>query len=292
MSAASHNANVLKSPWTDTFHHLLSVVSEDLLLVAPFVKSRVTREISSELVKRGVQCDVHLTLLSSLRPESALSGSLDLEGLAELGKVLPRFDLVHLPALHAKVYVADHRMAVVTSANLTDGGLSGNLEYGAVFTGEAIVGEIRRDFENYSLLGARVSPEEVGKLVEEIRELKVLLDNAQSTIRAQARKAFREKLGDAQLRLLRHQAKGKTTQGILCDTILYLLAQRPLLTVELHPLIQRLQPDLCDDSIERVIDGVYFGKRWKHHVRSAQQFLKRQGHIRYDGTRWHVISQH
>lgn len=133
-----------------------------------------------------------------------------------LGKTLPRFDLIHLPALHAKVYVADCRMAVVTSANLTDGGLSGNLEYGIAFTTEAIVEEIRRDFENYILLGTRVSPDEVAKLVDEMRELKVLLENAQKSIRAQARKAFREKLGHAQLRFLRQQAKGRTTQGILC----------------------------------------------------------------------------
>lgn len=61
--------------------------------------------------------------------------------------------------------------------------------------------------------------------------------------------------------------------------------------MELHPLIQRLQPDLCDDSIDRVIEGVHFGKKWKHHVRSAQQFLKRQGRIRYDGARWHLVGE-
>jgi hypothetical protein len=56
----------------------------------------------------------------------------------------------------------------------------------------------------------------------------------------------------------------------------------------LHPLIQQLHPDICDDSIDRVIDGVHFGKRWKHHVRSAQSHLKADGKIRTDGERWHI----
>jgi len=285
---AIHNANVLRSPWTDSFHQLLSWASEDLLLAAPFVKSSVTRVITSELTRRRVQSDVRVTLLSNLRPECALNGSLDLDALAELGKSLPRFNLIHLPSLHAKVYVADRRMAIITSGNLTDGGMRGNLEYGAVFLGEAAVDEIRRDFENFSLLGAKVSLEDLGELVTEAAELKTLFDEAQRTISSHARKAFKKKLGVTQGRLLEQQAKGKTTQGILCETILYLLTRRPLSTVEMHPLIQRLQPDLCDDSIDRVIDGVHFGKRWKHHVRSAQQHLKRRGHVQFDGARWHI----
>mgnify|MGYP001617338381 CR=1 FL=1 len=68
---------------------------------------------------------------------------------------------------------------------------------------------------------------------------------------------------------------------------LYLLQKHgPLTTTQLHPLIQNLHPDLCDDGIDRVIDGVHFGKRWKHMVRNAQQYLKRSGQIRFDGRCW------
>jgi hypothetical protein len=37
--------------------------------------------------------------------------------------------------------------------------------------------------------------------------------------------------------------------------------------------------DLCDNTVDRVIDGKRFGKKWKHAVRSAQQHLKRQQKI-------------
>jgi hypothetical protein len=73
---------------------------------------------------------------------------------------------------------------------------------------------------------------------------------------------------------------------VFSEVILYLLSKGPLPTVQMHPLIQRLLPDLCDDTVELVINGQPFGKKWKHHVRNAQQSLKRQGVIQFDGRRW------
>ena len=70
-------------------------------------------------------------------------------------------------------------------------------------------------------------------------------------------------------------------------TVLYLLAAHgPLRTVELHPMIQAMHPELCDDTVDRVIDGKRFGKKWKHAVRTAQQQLKRKGLARYEAHRW------
>ena len=75
---------------------------------------------------------------------------------------------------------------------------------------------------------------------------------------------------------------------MFCDTILYLLQRGPLATRDLHPLIQSIHPELCDDSIDRVIAGVHFGKRWKHYVRSAQHALKRRGAVLLDGGLWRL----
>ena len=288
MTSTQPITRLIRSPWTETFRLLASTVQSDLLLVSPFVKTRSTEQVLSQIQKRGIDKQVRVRLLTNLRPESALNGSMDLEALLELSRCLPKFELTHLPSLHAKVYVADESMAVVTSANLTEPGITGNLEYGVAFTDGKLVREIRRDFENYSLLGAKILPSDVESLAHETAELKQAFKEAERSIRAQARRAFKEKLDAAHIQLLRHRAKGTTTHAILSDTILFLLAKGPLRTTELHPMIQQLQPDICDDSIDRVIDGVHFGKRWKHYVRNAQQFLKRTGRVYYDGDRWHL----
>jgi hypothetical protein len=127
-------------------------------------------------------------------------------------------------------------------------------------------------------------------LEEELRELKILFRKAQQGIRAQAQRAFKAKLEATHVRLLRQRVHGRTTHAIFSEAILFLLAKGPLPTSELHPLIQGLHPDICDDSIDRIIDGEHFGKKWKHYVRNAQQSLKQQGRIRYDGERWHIVS--
>lgn len=47
----------------------------------------------------------------------------------------------------------------------------------------------------------------------------------------------------------------------------------------MNPLIQNLVPELCDDEVDRIINGVTFGRKWKHQVRNAQVQLRRDGII-------------
>ena len=78
--------------------------------------------------------------------------------------------------------------------------------------------------------------------------------------------------------------------------ILYLLASSgyppllkrygPLPTEQMHPKIEVIHPDLCDNNIDRVIDGKHFGKKWKHAIRTAQQHLKKTGEIELVNRRW------
>jgi hypothetical protein len=289
MIAPSGSVSLLRSPWSSSFLTLLNSVERDLLIACPFLKRSKAQQIISELERRGLRSTARVAVLTDLRPEAALSGALDLEAFTDFGANLPRFELTHLPSLHAKVYIADSRIAIVTSGNLTQSGLDGNLEYGVSFNDAPTVSEIRHDFEGYGTLGARVSVEDVAALASEVSELKRLYQKAERSMARRAKRAFAKQLDSTRIQLLRHRAKGKTTHAIFADTIRFLLAKAPLRTSELHPLIQGLHPDLCDDSIDRVIDGVHFGKKWKHYVRNAQQFLKRNGEIRFDGEKWHLV---
>lgn len=282
--------SLLRSPWIGSFHRLLSLVDDDLLIACPFVKRVATDCIIAKINERHIRDSVRLLLITDLRPESTLAGAMDLDALEELGAKVPGFVLTHLPCTHAKVYVADRKMAIITSGNLTGPGLSGNVEYGVALSKTAIVREVRSDIESYAKLGATVPVNDVAALSAEMQELRTLFQRAERSVRAQARRIFRQKLESTHLRLLRYRATGKTTHAIFGDTIRFLLAKGPLRTEELHPLIQLLQPDLCDDSTDRVIDGVHFGKKWKHHVRNAQQSLKRNGEIRFDGSRWYLVT--
>ncbi len=282
------NVTLVRSPWTGNLCELLSLVNEDLLIACPFVKRSGTEHILTELDRRGLRETVRVGLITDLRPESVLAGSMDIEALVELGKNIPNFHLTHLPGVHAKVYVADLKMAIVTSGNLTHSGLRGNVEYGVALSEKSVVRQVREDFEGFESLGASISTLGIATLSLEMRDLKILFSQAQKSIRQQARRLFEERLEDAHVQLIRHRVGAGTTHAIFADTIKFLLGKGPLRTSEIHPLVQAIHPDLCDDSVDRTIDGVNFGKRWKHNVRTAQQHLKRRGVVSFDGHRWRL----
>src|SRR5690348_15257850 len=109
--------SLIRSPWSKTLDTLIILTEELLLIACPYLKRTVTRRITNLLAERGVCESVRVNLVTDLRPESCLAGSMDLDALSELGRALPGFQLTHLPSVHAKVYVADYRMAIVTSGN-------------------------------------------------------------------------------------------------------------------------------------------------------------------------------
>lgn len=230
-------------------------------------------------------------LVTDLSATSLASRSLDTRAILDTFARLPRLSLTHLPRLHAKVYIADARCAIVTSANLTDGGLFFNFELGVCINDPATVCRLREDAEGYASLGGDVPQAGLVALAHTARELQRLHDQADRRTAARLKRALEQRLGQAHLRLLRIRARGKTTHGIFADTLLYLLRRGPRRTADLHRMIRTIHPDLCDDSMERIIEGVHFGKKWKHYIRTAQQHLKRRGLVAHERGMWYDTSE-
>ncbi len=181
--------------------------------------------------------------------------------------------------LHAKAYVQDSEVALITSANFTTGGWRRNRELGVRIQDTALVVQIRAYI--FSLLRvatelrvndwealSKVAPSSAGPRPPSPHEIHLI----------------NSRLQEARLRQI--ASTGRVSENrIFAETILFLLEHHgPLTTEELHPLVQELHPELCDDRVERIIRGIRFGKRWKHMVRNAQQYLKRRGYITYDAT--------
>jgi len=276
----------IKSPWEDRFYDIVGSARGNLLVASPFIKYTQASKLADRFRSVGVSSTIQVDIMTDLKPDSILAGTLDVEALLVFANSTPHSTITYLPNLHAKVYVADRHTAIITSANLTDGGLVKNFEYGVVVNDPLVVAHIRTDLSQYASLGSVVTKHTLESLANIADDLKSLRQKAERSIQRKFRKAFNQKLETAKLELLSIRAEGKTTHGIFADTILYLLARGSVRTAELHPLIQQLHPDLCDDSEDRIIKGVHFGKKWKHYVRNAQQHLKRRGLIYFDGTYW------
>lgn len=276
--------------WQDTFERLVGSIEEYGLFVSPYITSKPIERVAQILRDRSVASSVRLDVLTDLSVNSVIRGSTDPAALVFLMDVVPHTRVTYLPRLHAKVYAADESEAIITSGNLTESGLSLNYEYGVRITDPARVRHIREELLAYGDLGNIVPRPEIEQLAQTASDLRGLSRRIEREATKTLREEFRRRTSEAEIELMEIRASGKTTNGIFADTIIYLLRKYgPMPTVELHPRIQHIHPDLCDDSIDRVIEGVHFGKEWKHRVRSAQGHLKRRGVIGFDGMKWYLI---
>lgn len=284
-------AEPLPSPWATTFYSLVGECTGEILIASPFLGTAPITKLGEVLAggRRGTVPSLHI--VTDLSVDSLLSGSLDVGALALLAQRCRGSRVTYLPSLHAKVYVFDSRIAVVTSGNLTEGGLVRNYEYGVLLRDPGIVDKIRADLLRYATLGSDVSVDALIDVTEAIGGVVVARQQVDRSVSARVRALLQQRTQEARTAVLRARATGKTTHGIFSETILYLLDEKgPLSTTQMHPLVKQLQPDLCDDDMDCVISGVHFGKQWKHYVRNAQQALKRQGLITLEQGRWRRTS--
>lgn len=129
----------ISSPWKDTFLDLVATSKHSIQITSPFVKDNICRELLS--VK---QKEAKIELITSFKLMSIYSGSLDVSGLE---RILNHNGVVkNYSKLHSKIFLFDGERAVITSANLTNGGLTDNFEYGIYTAGIDIVSQISKDY--------------------------------------------------------------------------------------------------------------------------------------------------
>ena len=110
--------------------------------------------------------------------------------LHQLAKASPSARLIALPNLHAKVFVADEKAAIVTSGNLTRSALDSNIEYGVLLREENLVQQVRRDMLSYARLGSQVDVDtivELAPLEAELRQASQDHDQRDASRKAQIR---------------------------------------------------------------------------------------------------------
>jgi HKD family nuclease len=267
--------------WKSDLARLFGSVNSQLVISSPYVTRNGTSFLLSHLPRTRTN-SINLRLVTDLSAVNIYQGSTDPDALRILADNLPNLKLLHLPKLHAKVYISDYNNAIVTSANLTRGGLDGNYEYGLFTESTTLVRQISEDITEYSDLGALVTADNLLEYCKIAERLKITFKKQQLSIRSALQKEFEHCVLSAEDNLIRLRLAGGAMHTVFAKTILYLLRRYgPMQTIDIHP-------DLCDDSIDRIIDGWHFGKKWKHAVRTAQQQLKKQGLVRFADGHWEI----
>lgn len=130
---------ILKTPWKDDFLELVHQCKKSIKITSPFVKN----DICSELI-RVKKDSSRIDLITSFKLMSIYSGSLDVSAIENI--IDNKGTVKNFPKLHSKIYIFDDEKAIVTSGNLTYGGLMRNFEYGLYIDDISFVKDIVNDF--------------------------------------------------------------------------------------------------------------------------------------------------
>lgn len=134
---------ILKTPWKKEFLELVSQSKESIKITSPFIKNNICKDIL-----RNKSNQSKLEIYTSFKLINIYSGTLDLDGLESLIK--EKGIIRNIPKLHSKIYLFDNSKVIITSGNLTSGGLVNNYEYGIYTEDRTITDQVCKDFISFS----------------------------------------------------------------------------------------------------------------------------------------------
>lgn len=155
---------LLKNPWDNLFYDLISSSNESIKITSPFVKENV---VSKMLQSKKENVDI--SLITSFKLMNYYVGASDLKALDKI--IQSGGNIKNYQKLHSKIYIFDDNIAVVSSSNLTNGGLINNYEYGILIDDE----NVKSILNDFNLLS---NNEITGKIsLNEINEAQKIISN-------------------------------------------------------------------------------------------------------------------
>ncbi len=282
----------LAQAWQAKLATLLSSSARSLFIATPYIKHEAARWLLDALGGRARKRTIRTTLMTDISPDSVLGASLDISALLLFVETLERLTVFDVRRLHAKVYVADERQAIVTSGNLTTSAFARNYEYGVWIADPAMVRTVSSDMERYSQTGREIATGELARLDEVSRDFRQKYQRSsrqlQAGIRAELIEEWDQIVGPIGVPKGQYEAGSARFKGPIVEI---LSTRGALSTADLCDAIQSTWPYLCDDAILRVAKDGTRKRQWRHDIHTAQETLQRTSVIKRDKKGiWHIQS--
>ena len=154
---------ILTNPIKNVFMDLVKRTKEQMFLSSPFIKANIAKDIFE-----NKNSNTQVSVLTSYKLANFYRNSSDVEALKYL--LENQVEIKNYSRLHAKTYIFDCEKAIVTSGNLTQGGLETNYECGVLIYEQSLIKDLRANFIKVFKDTEKVSPvtEEVVSMTEEI----------------------------------------------------------------------------------------------------------------------------
>lgn len=274
--------DLLSSPFAPKFRNFINSLESNCVICSPYITAGPVRQLVEVVEGKHLQNAINIKIVTDISAGNLVLGSTDIEALIFMTQRIHNVEVIYLPRIHAKIYISGESLAIISSANFTDGGSFRNLEYGVQINEPTLIRQVIKDTTEYAKLGTAVTSNQLSELHNQVQELRSVIRDEQRSINKKLHTLSAKLQRKTEDNLIRIRTQKRTAHAIFAETILYLLSRHAMSTVELHEHIRAIHPDLCDDDMDKVIDGKHFGKFWKHQVRTSQRYLKKRGAIKYD----------
>lgn len=145
---------------------VFSHARNELRIMVPYITLGQARALLAQLSLRPKGQFTFLKVITSGAARNYLQGASSLDALGLIVHAVDpalHVEVRAITSLHAKVYLADEKMAFVGSANLTDGGMGGNIEAGVVTEDPGVIRAIWLDFEQLWQNAGLVTPDLIAR---------------------------------------------------------------------------------------------------------------------------------
>jgi HKD family nuclease len=174
----------LQRGWSKNLNAVFQSAEAELTISSPYISNVgadfLIKNVSENFKKKGT-----LRFVTDLSPKCIYQGSTDPNSFKLFFDTINSIEIFHLPRLHAKVYVSDKSKAIITSGNLTAGGIYNNFEYGVFTQQKEKVSIIRNDLLNYANLGATINSSEIDNYCDIAEELKKLYQQREKSAKVE-----------------------------------------------------------------------------------------------------------
>jgi len=276
------SVKLLKSPFENAFRDVIRQARREIVCLSPYINSAgvslLLNAVENAKTKR-------INILTNLSSQNIVDNVTQPAALLKVYESFAETTVSSLAKLHAKVYIVDEICAVITSANLTYGGLKSNFEYGVLIDDKTAIKTIKRDVLDYASLGHAFDQIFLMKIYEESKKIEQGQENQGRQRKDSELRLLLEQQQKIGALLINHYNNDDSRHRIFTKTIKFLLQKYGQLTTkELYALVQDLHPEMCDDTVRHITNkGRDYGIKWRHHVRQVQVSLKASGIIASQG---------
>ena len=261
---------LLKSPFEQEFISALNKVKKEVVISVPYIN-----DVGASVFINSIQnpVDKSVRILTNLSARNIVDNVTQPTALLKICTVFPDTTISSLEKLHAKVYIVDELFAVITSANLTSGGLRSNFEYGVIIDDPKTVRTVKHDVLDYASLGHIFEREFLEKLYQESQKIKKIHEKNDANRNDSDLKSLLASHKNLDAIFAFHYEDMETRHSIFTKTVFFLLKKHKQLTTQkLYTLIKDIHPEMCNDDI------IYHKeKRWKIEIRQALFYWRRKG---------------